>query len=126
MRIYRVCHRTEINPETNLHVGPYSGMSYTDEIYAMQDRHMNAEHPTMIRDIDWSDDLVFMYRFVCGFAAVADLKVWFRRYRAMLRRHDFVMRVYDVPDRYVKIGSHQVVAPIEALKIAPVTIRAIP
>lgn len=86
-------------------IGPYN--NYHSDL-----RHMRIEHnkdsenrPSIKIDTDYdihSDNIDF---YKCGFHDVDSLKDWFKGYRRTLNRAGFVMSVYDVPAKYVRLSN---------------------
>lgn len=153
MLFYRVCHR-EYRALQGFHVGPYctEGAGGTVELARMWDAHNGdwLAHPAFTRDVrfgsgnlDYYGDCIEQYEddehdcsesqcyesaydYACGFTDLDSLRTWFYGFRAMLRRQDFVVRVFDVPDDAVRHGDYQAACRIDALASASHTVVRVP
>jgi len=104
VRVYRVEHPVH-------HIGPYNapGRYGNSELERMYESHNDAAHPSPWRGNEFPREayynLTSEYRF--AFETVDALRDWFFGYRAMLRRHGFVLAVYEVPRIAIYFGAHQ-------------------
>lgn len=85
-------------------IGPYN--TYHPDLTEMKIQHNKAENRPGIKidtDYDINEENVKHYR--CAFHDIESLKNWFKGYRMMLNRAGFVMNVYDVPAKYVRVAN---------------------
>jgi len=125
---YRVCHRTDKKnvQGKSIHMGPYTcdRQAYPREIRSgLAD--MNEEHSTdnvhLSVGMEWGIfDPPFDGDFVCGFDSLEKLAEWFKGYFELFFLADFVVRVWDIPEEYIKHGKVQSVTHIDFMLDSPI------
>lgn len=119
MYIYRV-----EDPDTGR--GPYTpaNMADSDKVILrdmLLDAHSDykGKHPAMFDDCGFHEHFRFSAeaeQYIAGCKTVEDLVSWFVGFWDMLTRAGYVLRVYDIPDLLVRVGTYQVCFPIAAAK----------
>lgn len=85
--------------------GVYDGLYF--EVGLVNEPH---RHPDPRKDtkLDWDDCKSGHERFYFGFASVWSMRQWFRKSeREALAERGGVVKIYEVNDEYVRVGSRQ-------------------
>ena len=98
MKVFRI--------EDSNGIGPYS--KGWDRLSTMFQSHSGFSHPSPSEeDLDVYDEYGDERPHFCGFPTIDQMKVWFKGFRASLRRAGFKLSVYEVGHRDVQIGEKQ-------------------
>lgn len=101
MLVYRIEHKKD-------GIGPYRSYEGGGFVRRMKDEHNDSvyhkspgcEFNTIGKSFFMEDD---MY---CGFSSIKHLKIWFKGFRAAMRKNNYVLKIYNVPSlNVVKVGN---------------------
>lgn len=102
MKVYRVEH-------VSGH-GPYQSLQMSDDVFFVYEKHkreimdLDGRHP-----MPYNDGIYYAGGLHFGFRNRRQLKSWFfAPVRRVFGKVGFVVRLYDVPEDFVKIGEKQV------------------
>lgn len=143
MKVWRLEHREWIQPESGHYVGPYCGVMPAEHLHRGYDMPQWSDMTThcgadcthkQINDVishilDYSDtrplpgmdgishNIDTDKGYVCGFSYESGLLDWFgNEVLDDLYEYGYVVRVYEVPMNYVRVGQYQLMFHCAAAK----------
>jgi hypothetical protein len=103
MKVFRI--------EDSNGIGPYSkGWGCLDKMFQS---HSGLSHPSPfeedlnVYEVDENGDESIERPHFCGFPTLDQMKVWFKGFRASLKKAGFKLSIYEVGHKDVQIGEKQ-------------------
>ena len=100
MLVYRVEHKKD-------GMGPYRSYEGGSFVRKMKDKHNDSDyHKTPNSEFHRNKSFYMEEDMYCGFNSIKSLKIWFKGFRAAMRKNKYVLKVYKAPSKNILcVGS---------------------